>query len=221
MGKPMIYHVFQACRQASRLDKVLVATEDERISNICDAYDIPWVMTSEQHPTGTDRVAEVAGQEDADLYVNIQGDEPMIDPRTIDAAVEPFLSDSEIQVTNLCTKITEPDELVDTNVIKVVRTPDSFGIYLSRQPIPYPRDRSGISYYKQVCVYGMRKDPLLQFLNTGQTFLERVEGVELLRFLELGIQVAGDKFDSQTNNEAGFKVIKRCSEFFGMGFGSN
>lgn len=189
LGKPMIYHVYHACSQAELLDQVLVATDDEKITKVCDEYDIPWVMTSSRHPTGTDRVAEVSQKIEADLYVNIQGDEPMILPSTIDAAVKPFLEDDEIQVSNLCARILEPDELMDTNVIKVVRTPSSIGVYLSRQPIPYPRDRKDVQYYKQVCVYGFRKEPLLRFLDTPQTYLERTEGVELLRFLEIGVPV--------------------------------
>ena len=189
LGKPMIYHVYHASSQAKLLNHVVVATDDERIAEACDQYQIPWVMTSEAHPTGTDRVAEVAQKLEADIYVNIQGDEPMIHPSTIDAAVPPLLEDEGTQVTNLCTRIIDPDELVDTNVIKVVRSPSSHGLYLSRTPIPYPRDRSGVFYYKQVCVYGFRKEPLLRFLNTPQTFLEKTEGVELLRFLEIGVPV--------------------------------
>ena len=189
LGKPMIYHVYHASTQASLLSRVLVATDDNRITEVCDKYDIPWVMTSSEHPTGTDRVAEVSQKIEADLYVNIQGDEPMILPSTIDAAVKPFLDNNDIQVSNLCARILEPDELMDTNVIKVVRSPSSIGIYLSRQPIPYPRDRKDAQYFKQVCVYGFRQEALLRFLDTPQTFLERTEGVELLRFLELGVPV--------------------------------
>ena len=189
LGKPMIYHVYQACARARLLDQVVVVTDDERITQACDQHGIPWVMTADTHPTGTDRTAAVAQKMNADLFVNIQGDEPMIDPRTIDAAVVPLLEDDQVQVTNLCARIHEPDELMDTNIIKVVRSPDDMGLYLSRQPIPYPRVREDVSYYKQVCVYGFRKDPLLRFLNTPQTFLERTEGVELLRFLEIGVSV--------------------------------
>lgn len=185
----MIYHVYQAGAKAKLLDRVVVATDDHRIAEACDEHQIPWVMTSENHLTGTDRVAEVAQKIDANIYVNIQGDEPMISPGTIDAAIPPLLDDESIQVTNLCARIVDPDELVDTNVIKVVRSPDSYGIYLSRTPIPYPRDRSEVSYYKQVCVYGFRKEPLMRFFNTSQTALEKTEGVELLRFLEIGVPV--------------------------------
>jgi 3-deoxy-manno-octulosonate cytidylyltransferase (CMP-KDO synthetase) len=189
LGKPMIYHVYQASSQAKLLSRVVVATDDERIAEACDGYQIPWVMTSDRHPTGTDRVAEVAQKLDADLYVNIQGDEPMIRPSTIDAAITPLLQDEAVQVANICARIVDPDELIDTNTIKVVRSPSSYGIYLSRAPIPYPKDRSNVAYYKQVCVYAFRKEPLLRFLNTPQTLLERTEGVELLRFLEIGILV--------------------------------
>lgn len=188
-GKPMIHHVYSAASKAKLLDDVVVATEDERISEVCDKHGIKWVMTDRDHPTGTDRVAEVSGSIEADIFVNIQGDEPMIHPDTIDAAVVPLLNDSDIQVTNLCAQIHDPDELMDNNVIKVVLSPDFKALYLSRQAIPYPRDRQNVSYYKQVCVYGFRREPLLQFVNKGQTNIERTEGVELLRFLEIGISV--------------------------------
>ena len=195
LGKPMIYHVYSASVKASLLNDVIVATDDQRIVEACDKYDIPSILTSEKHPTGTDRVAEVAQNIQADLYVNIQGDEPMMKPNTIDAAVRPFFEQSDFDVTNLCTKILEPDEVIDTNVIKVVRSPESYAIYLSRQPIPYPKDRRDVIYYKQVCVYAFRKDALVRFVNTPQTYLERVEGVEILRFLELGMKI---KFVEET-----------------------
>ena len=198
LGKPMFYHVYQACSRAKLLTRVVVATDDDTIAEACDKHEVPWIMTSDRHPTGTDRVAEVAQQLDADLYVNIQGDEPMIAPSTIDAAVQPLLDNPDTQVTNLCARILDPDELVDTNVIKVVRSPDSLGVYLSRQPIPYPKDRQDVTYYKQVCVYGFRREPLICFLNTAQTFLERVEGIELLRFLEIGVPVKFVEVDGGT-----------------------
>jgi len=189
LGKPMIYHVYQSASQASLLTRTVVATDDKRIADACDEYDIPWVMTSDHHPTGTDRVAEVAQKIEGDLFINIQGDEPMISPKTIDAAVVPLLEDESVVVTNLCARILDPAEVVDTNVIKVARSPESFAVYLSRQPIPYPKDRTDVFYYKQVCVYGFRKEPLQRFLDTPQTMLERVEGIELLRFLEIGVPV--------------------------------
>jgi len=199
-GKPMIYHVYQSAVKASLLTRTVVATDDQRIADACDEYDIPWVMTSDRHPTGTDRVAEVAQQLEGDLFVNIQGDEPMISPKTIDAAVVPLLEDEGVVVTNLCARILDPAEVVDTNVIKVVRSPESLAVYLSRAPIPYPKDRTDVYYYKQVCVYGFRKEPLQRFLDTPQTTLERVEGVELLRFLEIGVPVKFVEEDGGTTS---------------------
>lgn len=190
-GKPMIYHVYQAAKSSSLLSSVVVATDDERIAQVCQDLDIPTVMTSSEHATGTDRVAEVAAKVAADIYVNIQGDEPLLDPKTIDAAVNPFMESSQedIEVTNLCAEITTPEEVLDSNTIKVVKSPDSWGIYLSRQPIPYPRDRQDLRYFKQVCVYAFRRPVLLQFGSWEQTPMERTEGVELLRFIEHQIPV--------------------------------
>ena len=190
LGKPMIYHVYQACSKSRLITKVVVATDDERIAEACKKFEIPWIMTADRHPTGTDRVAEVAQKVDGDLYVNIQGDEPMIRTKTIDAAVVPLLEGGDIQVTNLCAEILDPDELVDTNVVKVVRDPDSFGIYLSRQPIPYPKDRNEVSYFKQVCVYGFFLHHLKHFLKFEEkTYYESIEDIEILRFHETGIPV--------------------------------
>lgn len=190
-GKPMVYHVYKAAAAASLLSEVVVATEDERIAQACQQLEVPAIMTASSHPTGTDRVAEVAAKVDAAIYVNIQGDEPMIDPATIDAAVRPLLdpANGHCLVTNLCAEITRPEEVLDTNTIKVVRSPDSWAIYLSRQPIPYPRDRQGLRYFKQVCVYAFRKAPLLQFGAWPQTPMERTEGIELLRLLEHQVAV--------------------------------
>ena len=198
LGKPMIFHVYQAASLARLPTRVLVATGDDIIAEECEKHEIPWVMTSDTHPTGTDRVAEVAQKLDADLYVNVQGDEPMIRPETIDAAVEPLIEKSDDGVVNLCTRVVNPPELIDTNVIKVVRSPGSYGIYLSRQPVPYPKDKGDVAYYKQVCVYAFRRDPLLRFLDTPQTYLEKTEGIELLRFLEIGIDVRFVEVDGGT-----------------------
>jgi len=191
VGKPMIYHVYHATKRASLINEVYVATDDERIGQACDQYGMPWIITHGMHPTGTDRVAEAASRLKGDIFVNVQGDEPMLLPETIDAAVRPLLEDTEkeIAVTNLYASIVSPEEVIDTNTIKVVTGVDQGGVYLSRQPIPYPRDREGIGYFKQVCVYGFRRDTLLWFGNTPQTPLERIEGIELLRFLEHGVPV--------------------------------
>jgi 3-deoxy-manno-octulosonate cytidylyltransferase (CMP-KDO synthetase) len=190
-GEPMVVRTYKQASLASHLTEIYVATEDERIADECKRRSIPCLMTTDSHLTGTDRVAEVAGMVDADIYVNIQGDEPIIKPETIDAAILPFLegSSDDFSVTNLCSLITDPGEAIDTNIPKVVLTDDSFGLYMSRHPVPYPKDRREVRHYKQVCVYAFRKDALLWYGNTPQPAIERVEAIELLRFLAHRIPV--------------------------------
>ena len=149
-GLPMIVHVYRAAAQCTVFDWISVATDDERIGQVCEEHGVPWAMTSSGHPTGTDRVAEVARQIEAAVYINIQGDEPMLKPDVIEAAARPLVEDTEqrILVTNLCASISDPAEVIDTNVIKVALAPDGHAVYLSRQPIPYPKSREGARYQK-------------------------------------------------------------------------
>lgn len=187
----MIVRVHQAVSRCDVFDWITVATDDERIAEVCEKHGMSWTMTSADHPTGTDRTAEVARKIESEFYVNIQGDEPMLQPAVIEAAVHPLLEDSQcrLMVTNLCALITEPAEVLDTNVIKVGLNHSGKAVYLSRQPIPYPKSREQARYLKQVCVYGFRRDPLLRFAELEPGPLESAEGIELLRFIEHGIPV--------------------------------
>ena len=190
-GKPMIVRVYESVSNCSIFDWITVATDDERISDVCDSNNIPWVFTSSDHPTGTDRVAEVAQHIKSKIYVNIQGDEPMLEANVIEAAVHPLIADTDetISITNLAAVITNPAEAIDSNVIKVGFNHTGKAIYLSRLPIPYPKSPDAARYYKQVCVYGFRKSALEAFADLPQGPLEQTEGIELLRFIEHGIPV--------------------------------
>ena len=155
-GKLMIERVYLQAKKVEQLDEVYVATDDKRIYDACAVRHIPVVMTSTSHRTGTDRLGEVAEKIPADLYVNIQGDEPLIEPATIVKAIEPFLNDSDtdIQVTNLMTKIKDPVDLINVTVPKVIAAADGRGIFLTRAAAPFPKGNINVDYYKQVCVYG-------------------------------------------------------------------
>ena len=144
------------------------------------------IMTKQSHPTGTDRVAEVAIQIPAELYVNVQGDEPFVAPDAIRAVVR--AAQGELMPVNACAKITDPADLVDVTVPKVVVSADWTAIYLSRSPVPYPKTRAG-TYYRQVCVYGFDREDLEWFVCHPQGPVEQSEGIELLRFLEHGRDV--------------------------------
>jgi len=190
-GRPMIARVYDRAVQAPELDRVVVATDDARIEAACSALDIPVIMTRDDHRTGTDRVAEVAEREAADLYVNIQGDEPLIDPNSISAATAPFLEDEAraFEVTNLMTPVRRMSDLSDNTVPKVVVNGRGDAVYLSRLPIPYPKDNRDYDYYKQVCVYTFTPEALRRFTELSSGPSERAEGIEVLRFIEHGITV--------------------------------
>ncbi|MGF1425045.1 3-deoxy-manno-octulosonate cytidylyltransferase [Kitasatospora sp. LaBMicrA B282] len=182
-GKPLFWHVYQRCLAATTLAHTVVATDDQRIAAECDTYGIPWIMTG-LHPTGTDRVAEAAEHLDADAYLNVQGDEPFIDPGAIDAVSTALteLPPGAVAV-NACTQLTDPAAVQDHNVVKVVTTPDQRALMFSRQPIPYPKADRPI-YLRQLGLYGFTPASLHTFRTLHPGPLEHTEGVEMLRLLE-------------------------------------
>lgn len=188
-GKPMIWWVYQSASQVKDFKEVFVATDDERIYSECERLGMNVIMTSDTHPTGTDRVGEVAQKIRADLYVNVQGDEPLIAPETISRAIEPFYKDNNIMVTNLMTEVKRQTDLIDSTVPKVVVNANSEAVYLSRLPVPYPKNTDGLKYYKQVCVYSFTPIALETFCRLSKGPSERAEDIELLRFIENGIKV--------------------------------
>ena len=154
LGKPMIQHVYERAAQSRLLNELMVATDDQRIYDACEERRMGVVMTSDRHPTGTDRVAEVAERTEGDVYVNIQGDEPMISPASIDTAVRGLLDAHPQTVTCLMKRIERSAELLDTTVPKVVVNDNLEAVFFSRQAIPYPKKGGAdVDYYKQVCVY--------------------------------------------------------------------
>jgi 3-deoxy-manno-octulosonate cytidylyltransferase (CMP-KDO synthetase) len=191
-GRPMIQHVVERARQAERVTRVLVATDDERIQKAVEEFGGEAVLTRRDHPNGTDRVAEVAAHFEAEIYVNIQGDEPLIDPGTIDAVVAEMLDDESIQLATPCTAIAQPNEIMDPNVVKVVRDFDGNSLYFSRAPIPWVRDeraRGVAQHWKHIGLYGYRRDALLEYPTLPPGELERIEQLEQLRWLENGFHI--------------------------------
>jgi 3-deoxy-manno-octulosonate cytidylyltransferase (CMP-KDO synthetase) len=205
LGKPMIQWVWEAASKSKTLERVVIATDDERILDACKSFHGNVMMTSPSHPSGSDRVAEVARRIDSDIYVNIQGDEPLLSPENIDAAVEPFLSDDSIMMGTLKREIEDPAELFDINVVKVVTDNDGFAQYFSRLPIPFER-ADGIKSpdyskaivdnlsllkgrFAQVGLYVFRKDFLFKFTSMPPSFLEKAEKLEQLRALENGYRI--------------------------------
>lgn len=201
-GRPMIWWVYQQCKKVEDFDAVYVATDDQKIFDTCNSLNMQVIMTSEDHKTGTDRIGEVAGKIPADLIVNIQGDEPLLEPSTIRAAIVPFYSDPDLEISNLMTKIKDPVDVVNFTVPKVITNKDGIGVYLTRAAAPYPKGNIDFSYYKQVCVYGFRPGALQFYcdygLKYGKAKAEAVEDIEILRFIENGYKVRYIEVDSET-----------------------
>lgn len=187
-GKPMIQHVYERAVQAAVLDDVLVATDDERIYTRVEEFGGKAVMTSPDHATGTDRLAEAAAGLDSDLIVNIQGDEPLLAPESIEQAVLPLLKDTSVVMGTLKCRIDDTREISDPNVVKVVTDQNGYALYFSRSPIPYPREGEPV-YYKHIGLYVYRKDFLLRFASLPPTPLEQLEKLEQLRALENGYRI--------------------------------
>ena len=205
-GKPMIQWVYERTRQATGVGRTLVATDDDRILQAVQRFGGEVVMTSPAHPTGTDRLAEVAATLDAELIVNVQGDEPLIEPATIDAALAPFADDPGLVMSTLRCPIATLDELFDVNVTKVVTDAHDFALYFSKAPLPYHRDEWGplpsmiprlriaggtspTIGWRHIGLYVYRRTFLLEFARLPQTPLERLEQLEQLRALEHGYRI--------------------------------
>jgi 3-deoxy-manno-octulosonate cytidylyltransferase (CMP-KDO synthetase) len=201
-GKPMIQRVWERVRQASLVSDVVVATDDERIRSVVQAFGGQAVMTRADHRSGTERVAEVAvARSEAKIVVNVQGDEPLIEPAAIDAAVEAIREDAEVNIATLAVPISNPAEIMDPNVVKAVLDFDGNALYFSRAPIPWVRDRGGpvhARHLKHLGLYAFRRAALLDFATFPHGDLERIEQLEQLRWLENGyrIRVAETEHDS-------------------------
>src|SRR5690349_17387190 len=191
-GRPMIQHVVERARQARRVSRVLVATDDERIRAAVASFGGESVMTRRDHRTGTERIAEVAIHNPAEIYINVQGDEPLISPDVIDAAAEAISSDEEVQVATLCVPITQPAEIMDPNVVKVVADFDGNALYFSRAPIPWVRDTNSglaVSHWKHLGLYAFRHNALVEYPTLPPGQLEPIEQLEQLRWLENGFRI--------------------------------
>jgi len=186
----MIEHVYRRVSMARILSDVIVATDDLRIATRVKDFGGKVRLTKATHETGTDRLAEVATSLDCDVVVNVQGDEPLVDPRAIEELVAPFV-DSSVQMTTLFRRIHEPAELNNPNIVKVVVDRSGFAMYFSRAPIPYVRDPRGgwPPLYRHIGLYAYRRSALMVLASLPPTPLERAESLEQLRALEHGIRI--------------------------------
>jgi len=197
-GLPMIQHVCQRIANAKLVDRVIVATDDARIATVVDSFGGEVVMTRTDHSTGTDRLAEVAEQIEAELIVNVQGDEPLIDPRMVDQAIAPLVENRQIQMGTIASRIDQVDDFYNPNVVKVVKKQSGMALYFSRAPIPWPRDLDRdqlaevlpqLGLLRHIGLYVYRRKLLLEYPSWPKMALEELENLEQLRALERGIEL--------------------------------
>ncbi|NBO65088.1 MAG: 3-deoxy-manno-octulosonate cytidylyltransferase [Acidobacteria bacterium] len=204
-GVPLVMHVARQVRKAAGIDRIIVATDDQRVWSVVESGGVEAMMTSADHRSGTDRLAEVASQIEADIIVNVQGDEPLIDPATIELAIEPLRSDGSLQMATTSEPLDSVEDLLSPHVVKVVTNRQGNALLFSRSPIPFPR--AGVlaagsitaaiegspellqSYRKHTGLYVYRREFLLQFSRWTPTALEIIESLEQLRALENGVQI--------------------------------
>ena len=209
----MLQHVFERASLSKSLSKIIIATDDERIATEARRFGAPVRMTRPDHISGTDRVAEVAAAEPHDLVVNIQGDEPLIDPNAIDAAALSLIDDANVSMGTLKKRIDRLAEIENPNVVKVVCASDGRAIYFSRSPLPYARNGNPV-YFKHIGLYVFRLDFLLGYSKLPVGPLERAESLEQLRALENGyaIRVVETSYESVGVDTP--EDLKRVSQLF-------
>lgn len=197
-GKPMICRVYDRASQAKTLSGVVVATDDERILRAVEDHGGRAMMTAKDHPTGTDRLAEVAeAYPDVDLIINVQGDEPLIEPSLIDELGRAFDGDAELQMATVMTPMEDEAEQKNPNNVKVVTDKNGCALYFSRSLLPYPRNDAGTPVYKHIGIYAYRRDFLLAYAKMAPTPLERTESLEQLRALENGYKIKCIRTDAR------------------------
>ena len=189
LGHPMIWWVYQRVLNAKRLDEVYVATDDERIAEVCKVYDIPVVMTANTHRTAAHRLQEVSETIHADFYVQLNGDEPLINTDAIDAVVPEDVPQDIAFGTNIITEMSEPSQVMDPSNIKMVFDENMNALYMSRTPIPFPFKAIDFKYYKHVGIIGYNKKMLDLYRDTKPGRFELIEGIDTLRFLDYGKQL--------------------------------
>lgn len=202
-GKPMIQRVYEQANKSQLLDQLFVAVDDERVLKCVEGFGGNAVMTNPDHQSGTDRIAEAVEKLDAGIVVNIQGDQPLFDPKMIDEAVQPLLDDPSLQMSTLKTKIGEED-FSDPAVVKVVVDENNYALYFSRSLIPYSRDKVEVNIYEHIGLYVYRKNFLLEISKLPQSFLEKIEMLEQLRVLEKGYKIK--VIETKRNGISGISV---------------
>ncbi len=215
-GKPMIIRVFERASLAKSVSEVIVATDDERIFKAVEENSGRAMMTRTDHKTGTDRLAEVAENfPEVDVVVNVQGDEPLIEPALIDELVSQFAEDSNLQMATVATELKDEDEMKNPNNVKVITDKNNDALYFSRSLIPYPRNVGKSPVYKHIGIYAYRRKFLLDYSKMQSTPLEQSESLEQLRALENGYKIRVIKSDCKfvgVDTEEDLKAVNEIYE---------
>ncbi len=188
-GHPMIWWVYQRVKKVEKLDEIYVATDDVRIENVCKEYDIPVVMTSTSHRTAANRIQEVSQKIKGDFFLQLNGDEPLINTEAIAAAIPDFVPTDVEFGTNIITEMSEPSQVMDPSNIKMVFDEDMNALYMSRAPIPFPFKAIDYKFYKHIGIIGFNKKMLDFYVNSVPGCFERIEGIDTLRFIDYGKQL--------------------------------
>ena len=197
-GKFLIQHTYEQASRAKSIQEVIIAADDEKVAQACKSFGAACVMTSSEHQSGTDRIAEAVGSIEADIIVNLQADEPEIDPANIDLLAQLLIDNPKVNMATLIAKFDRKEQISDPNIVKVVIGKDRYAKYFSRSVIPYDRDAGGAGaggvgqmddYYRHIGIYAYRKEFLLNITQLQQTRLEKIEKLEQLRVLEYGYSI--------------------------------
>ncbi len=199
-GKYLIQHVYECVRACDLIEKVIIATDDERIVRAAREFSADCRMTRADHPSGTDRIAEVAAELRAEIIINVQGDEPDMDSAVLETLISRMQAQPQIKMATLARRFTAPEDPSDPNLVKVVLDHQGYALYFSRSAIPFGRDSSrGLAqadqYLLHLGIYGYRRDFLLAMANMEPSILEKLEKLEQLRALQAGVRIAVDVVD--------------------------
>lgn len=188
-GKPMIWWVYNQAAKVDAFDELLVATDSNEIYDKCKELNIPARLTKDTHPTGTDRLGEIAEMTDSDFYVNIQGDEPLIEPEVIQKIIDYRLAHPEVEVINTMAPLKPDQDVNELSIVKAAAAKNDDLLYLSRLPIPCSKKGMKVDYKRHLGLYGLSREALLFYSHTDRGYLESIEDVEMLRFMENGYRI--------------------------------
>jgi 3-deoxy-manno-octulosonate cytidylyltransferase (CMP-KDO synthetase) len=192
-GKFLIQHTYEQACQATLPEKVIIAADDERIAAAAKSFGAECILTSPDHKSGTDRIAEAVADINVDIVVNLQADEPELDPENIDCLAELLIKNPDYQMATLAAEFQSTEQITDPNIVKVITDCDGRAIYFSRAPVPYNRGKSGVGevkkYLRHIGIYAYRKEFLLKITAMPQTPLEKIEKLEQLRAIENGFPI--------------------------------